>query len=182
MGGWRGCLGRRVALAAWRLTGAPVLPAGERRGCCATAFSARRPEPPQPPSAWRRCCPASAFLRQAPPRFLLRAGGAELFPFTPASALSSRFTHHLSGAESQEMPAAPRPDCQSDDEFEPQTLLEPEAALESSGGGRMRKVCGAGEGPGRPGGPRGWRQRGREEAGPGREEAQTGTGKGRGFA
>ncbi|KAL8186965.1 UNVERIFIED_CONTAM: Nucleolar RNA helicase 2 [Gekko kuhli] len=136
MGGWRGCLGRRVISGLWRLAGSQVFAPGRAR--CAIAFSsARRPQLPQPPSPWRRCLSTAAFLRRAPPRFLLSAGGAELFPFSPASALSSRFTHHLSGEESQEMPAAPRPDSQSDDEFEPETLME--AAWESGGGGRMRK-------------------------------------------
>ncbi|XP_054838460.1 nucleolar RNA helicase 2 [Eublepharis macularius] len=137
MGGWRGCLGQRVALAALRLTGFPLFPLG--KGRCAIPFCPL-PGISQPVSPCRRGHSTAAFLKRAPPRFLLSAGGAELFPFTPSSALSGRFTHHHSGEESQEMPAAPRPDCQSEDEFEPESLMEAETAVESSSGRRRKKV------------------------------------------
>ncbi|XP_061491178.1 nucleolar RNA helicase 2-like [Rhineura floridana] len=86
--------------------------------------------------AWPRAA-AVYSLRQAPPHFLV--SGAGLFPFAPASALNSRFSHHLSGEESQEMPAAPRPDYESEDELEPETPMESESALESSSGKKHKK-------------------------------------------
>ncbi|XP_015672151.2 nucleolar RNA helicase 2 [Protobothrops mucrosquamatus] len=91
--------------------------------------------------ALRGCRPPSrpARLRAfpgAPPLFLRSAGGAELFPFTPASASSSRFCHHLCGEKTQEMPAAPRFESQSEDDMEPETPTEPEAAPHS---GRPKK-------------------------------------------
>ncbi|XP_044276398.1 nucleolar RNA helicase 2 [Varanus komodoensis] len=96
-------------------------------------FSARSP-------CWlsgARGGPASP--RHAPPHFLLRAARAGLFPFTPASAASSRFSHHLSGEEPQEMPAAPRPDYRGDEDCEPETPMESETALESGNGKKRKK-------------------------------------------
>ncbi|XP_053168120.1 nucleolar RNA helicase 2 [Hemicordylus capensis] len=114
------------------------------------AGSLASPASPRPPAlspqlrslCRRRGQPGAASFPpgQAPPHFLLRAAaGAELFLFTPASAQSSRLCHHLSGEESQEMPAAPRPDHQSEDEFEPESLMEPETALESRSGRKRKK-------------------------------------------
>ncbi|XP_077206669.1 nucleolar RNA helicase 2 [Paroedura picta] len=124
MGGWRGWFGRRVAWAVWRLAAPAASPCSQAR--CALAL-------PRPLSPWRRCgFSTAAFLRRAPPRFLLSGGGAELLPFTPAAALSSRLAHHLSGEETQAMPAAPRPDDHSDDDFEPHTFLPPDDAWDCS--------------------------------------------------
>ncbi|XP_048361577.1 nucleolar RNA helicase 2 isoform X2 [Sphaerodactylus townsendi] len=137
MGGLRGCLRQRVVLAALRLTGLPTWPPGKAR--CAVPSPSSRPGLSTCVSPWRRGLCTAAFLSRAPPRFPSRAGRAELFPFTPAVAASSRFTHHLGGEESQEMPAAPRPDHRSEDEGEPESLMEPQTAVEGSSG-RKRKV------------------------------------------
>ncbi|XP_066477698.1 nucleolar RNA helicase 2 [Tiliqua scincoides] len=129
--GWSrgsGCLWRRLLSPALQLAGLLWRPRLLQAGPPRPALSPRQ--------GWK--LPA-ASPRQAPPRgrLLLSAAGAGLFPFTSASARSSRFCHHRSGPESQEMPAAPRPACHSEDEFEPESPMQPDGALES--GGKKRK-------------------------------------------
>lgn len=109
-----------------------------RKGCSSAAASLALPPPPPPPSlsalGGRGCWGGLGATppRHAPPHFRLSAAGAGLFPFTPASLAAARLCHHLAGEDPLEMPSAPRPDCQSDDELEPETPMEPESALEGS--------------------------------------------------
>ncbi|XP_063163611.1 nucleolar RNA helicase 2 [Candoia aspera] len=104
--------------------------------------ASRPPSPHGRPRASLALPPPPLLLlrgRPAPPLFLRSAGGAELFPFTPASAPSSRFCHRLCGEESQEMPAAPRLESQSEDDLEPETPMEPEAAPHHGGPKKSKK-------------------------------------------
>ncbi|XP_062989099.1 nucleolar RNA helicase 2 [Elgaria multicarinata webbii] len=140
--GWlcRGLIQKRVILQALPTSGlpsrAPLFHPLKAQGFWTSprALSASRS-----PCWQSRACSRAASLRHAPPHFLLSAAGAGLFPFTPASALSSRFSHHLSGEEPQEMPAAPRPDYQSEDEFEPETPMDSDTVLEAGNGKKRKK-------------------------------------------
>uniref|UniRef100_A0A670IXD7 RNA helicase n=1 Tax=Podarcis muralis TaxID=64176 RepID=A0A670IXD7_PODMU len=141
-----GCLGRCLtqhcarspALQALGLVRSRALPSSRATSDRSASSAPGLPTLRSP--CWRGWAwPRAASRSQAPPRFLVSsAAGAGLFPFTPASALSSRLCHHLSGEESQEMPAAPRPDYESEDEMEPRTPVDAEAALEGSGKKRKK--------------------------------------------
>lgn len=136
--GWPCCLAQRLLWPALRVPArlAPRSSGGDFTPFAAAALSvlgSRRQHHRQQGRALARAAPL-LLLRPALPHFLLlSAAGAGFAPFTPASVQSSRVCHHLSGEEAQEMPAAPRPDLQSDgeDEFEPESPMEPESALES---------------------------------------------------
>ncbi|KAH0623519.1 hypothetical protein JD844_006348 [Phrynosoma platyrhinos] len=102
-----------------------------RQGLTASSFSSLSHAPPP------------LLLRLLPSSFVSAAAGAESFPFRPASgASSSRLCHRLSGPESQEMPAAPRPEPPSEDqeeEMEPESPMGPETEAQEEGSSRGKK-------------------------------------------
>ncbi|KAM6442869.1 nucleolar RNA helicase 2 [Liasis olivaceus] len=106
---------------------------------CGMPAASRPPSPPGRPRASLAPPPPLLRGRHAPPLCLRSAGGAELVPFTPASSPSSRFCHCLRGEESQEMPAAPRFESHSEDDLEPETPMEPEAAPHHGGPKKGKK-------------------------------------------
>ncbi|KAJ6650297.1 hypothetical protein lerEdw1_013419 [Lerista edwardsae] len=133
-----GCLTQRILLPVLQLSGLRSRARLPTRVFQAFS-SAPAPSPFLRSPCWRSLARPSASPGQAPPRLLPSTAGAGLFPFTSASVRSSRFSHQRSGEESQEMPTAPRPACQSEDEFEPESPMQPESALESSGGRKRKK-------------------------------------------
>nr|XP_020663614.1 nucleolar RNA helicase 2 [Pogona vitticeps] len=149
MGWWWRCL--RHQRTSWQALRAsrfpprtPFVGPEEGRGTSTASSSSSSSSPPFVAFCSPPCCRGRAGLgatprHHAPPLFRLSAAGAGLFPFTPASVVASRLCHHLAGPESQEMPSAPRLDDQSEDEFEPETPMASETALESSHGKKSKK-------------------------------------------